>query len=916
MFPLTSSRGPPSLTSYPGGRDLPSISSLQRPGSSMSISSMLGSDSERLSRDSAPPVPVVTAPISSPAFDTVSAFSPPQHTLEKDVMDYSLTKRSRTPDGYYNAQKKGTRAMRAYSGGTPPSMNNTSSGCSHEMYRFGPPLRAQPPSELSIFSQSAQTSGAPQPYNQQPRRTSMSGIPQRPNSQPFEHTAPPQDQNESRASRSGNNGPPMTHDSRQGLASTCVENERRIAGNRLIAEKRESHGRYVREEAERERGNISQVSSRSRFPASYQSQPIFGARDSDNQRKTHGSWNSQESRQRSPEAQRAAQAERPVAEMSNHGFRRYSTTSHSPFAAGSLRILQATRQIGGPQTQQEYATPSTLPTAVPFKENTDMDRLNYDPTRIGGDALYRTPASVVNEGPQRKRSEEGQQQQQQQQQQRGLLNVGADTIKRGGRISPLPQAVQGAQSQMSGPAGEPGIKSEFGRMFSGIGSGVGSAMPIAGIVGSGTPTPVGPSPAKRDDGAQRSPFRGGDEMIGVKVARVASRGGRKSRKIKDEENKIDSESGEGRGTPHVVSARGGKKSKHSHHHHVYQHGHQHGHHHHHHHHHKPDDDMSSPLPTQPFNTPFNSFNAIRRTVTPIQAPSVTSSPANIHHHHHHHHHHTSKATPAISAPAFRKPTITILSQPLLASVSHLPRHHLGSTLYSPKIQIPSSIKSHEEARFGYATTPSPLPRFQGKENCTYTVRVPRFYLGRDQREELCQRRAVWGTGVYTDDSDPLAAVIHSGWIRGQWGRDVDVSMLDLCINDATSTSTKLAKPAQESQSILTAPPRIGPMAPIAGKDLHITLLVLPQLQNYASTVAYGMKSRSWGGNHDGMSFKIEKIAWVDEGIGKAEERGGEARRKRLRAMLETRTMTTGRGLQLRVAWPSTTNVMPAEVAAA
>lgn len=106
------------------------------------------------------------------------------------------------------------------------------------------------------------------------------------------------------------------------------------------------------------------------------------------------------------------------------------------------------------------------------------------------------------------------------------------------------------------------------------------------------------------------------------------------------------------------------------------------------------------------------------------------------------------------------------------------------------------------------------------------------------------------------------------------------------------------------------------MIPPAGKDLHITLLVLPQLQNYASTVAYGVKSRAWGGNHDGMSFKIEKIAWVDEGIGKGEERGGEARRKRLRAMFETRTMAAGPGLQLRVAAPGSMRVIPAKMAVA
>ena len=320
---------------------------------------------------------------------------------------------------------------------------------------------------------------------------------------------------------------------------------------------------------------------------------------------------------------------------------------------------------------------------------------------------------------------------------------------------------------------------------------------------------------------------------------------------------------------------------------------------------------------QPVDTPFSSFSAFRRTATPTQKRSITPSPAGMHHHHHHHHHHTSKATSATSAPNLYKPTITVHSQPLLASVAHLPRHHLGSTLYSPRIQLPSSTASHEETKFGFATTPSPLPRFQGKENCTFTVRVPRYYLARDQREAICRRRAVWGTDVYTDDSDPLAAVIHSGWVRGQWGEDVDTSVLDLCMNEPTPTSLKLAKTGSEPQSTLTAPPRNGPMMPIAGKDLQLTLLVLPQLQNYASTVAYGIKSRSWGDNHDGMSFKIEKIAWVDERAGKGEERGGEARRKRIRAMLQTRTMSTGRpSLQLRVTGPRTISVVSAQVAAA
>lgn len=77
--------------------------------------------------------------------------------------------------------------------------------------------------------------------------------------------------------------------------------------------------------------------------------------------------------------------------------------------------------------------------------------------------------------------------------QRNLLAV-HDINRNKGRVSPMPQAVQGAQPQQLGPAGEPGIKSEFGRMFAGIGSGVGMSSPIAGSASF-----ANASLAKRDD---------------------------------------------------------------------------------------------------------------------------------------------------------------------------------------------------------------------------------------------------------------------------------------------------------------------------------------------------------------------------------------------------------------------------------
>lgn len=243
-------------------------------------------------------------------------------------------------------------------------------------------------------------------------------------------------------------------------------------------------------------------------------------------------------------------------------------------------------------------------------------------------------------------------------------------------------------------------------------------------------------------------------------------------------------------------------------------------------------------------------------------------------------------------------------QPLLKTVAHLPRQHLGSTLYCPKIDVPTATATPESAKFGYSSTPVPIPRFEGKENCTFTIRVPRFRIDRSHREEICARRAIWGTGVYTDDSDPVAAAIHSGFIRGEWGDDVDISMLDLEIKEQYQhapqgmalNGTNSAVKSQQDGSDPKKETKIPPVPP-ADKDLHITLLILPPLEQYDSSVLFGLKSRSWGSNHDGMSFKIEKIDWIDEGVAKGEERGGEARRKRLRTMMNSGRICTGAGMK-------------------
>lgn len=195
--------------------------------------------------------------------------------------------------------------------------------------------------------------------------------------------------------------------------------------------------------------------------------------------------------------------------------------------------------------------------------------------------------------------------------------------------------------------------------------------------------------------------------------------------------------------------------------------------------------------------------------------------------------------------------------------------------------------------------PNLIPRFRGKANCTFTIRVPRFHLTDTEREEICRRRAIWGVDVYTDDSDPVAAAIHAGWICGEWGEGVDLSMLDPNYANAPKTEPSRRTASAQANLILTNPPSV-PMQPVSGKDLHINILILPALQRYTSCTRYGIKSRSWGDSHDGMSFMIEKITWIDEGAGNGEERNGEARRKRMKNMAAGQGATTGPPLRLNV----------------
>lgn len=137
---------------------------------------------------------------------------------------------------------------------------------------------------------------------------------------------------------------------------------------------------------------------------------------------------------------------------------------------------------------------------------------------------------------------------------KSFLAFGPDANRRTGRASPLPQAVQGAQAQPLSVGKDPHVKSEFGRMFSGLGG-----------LGSSTPSRGSPMP----QGVQESILPGIDTNEHLRLQRVNSQNGRKPKRVKDEE--VYDEENDGRSTPFGLRANKRNKNTHHHHHHAHTH---------------------------------------------------------------------------------------------------------------------------------------------------------------------------------------------------------------------------------------------------------------------------------------------------------------------------------------------------------
>ncbi|GAA6035340.1 hypothetical protein JCM8097_008821 [Rhodosporidiobolus ruineniae] len=119
-----------------------------------------------------------------------------------------------------------------------------------------------------------------------------------------------------------------------------------------------------------------------------------------------------------------------------------------------------------------------------------------------------------------------------------------------------------------------------------------------------------------------------------------------------------------------------------------------------------------------------------------------------------------------------------------------------------------------------------------------------------------RKRKVWGTDVYTDDSDVLAVLLHSGWLRvgrrERRKRAGERGAGEEALKRALMPGEPPRPQGEEEEEEESVP-----------KALKVTLGVCPPLVRYQGLGRQGVRSRSWGNGHDGVSLRVEKVEGVE-----------------------------------------------------
>lgn len=129
----------------------------------------------------------------------------------------------------------------------------------------------------------------------------------------------------------------------------------------------------------------------------------------------------------------------------------------------------------------------------------------------------------------------------------------------------------------------------------------------------------------------------------------------------------------------------------------------------------------------------------------------------------------------------------------------------------PEAKKPRQTDDNNTAQHVYQPC-AMIPALSSKVNSLVEVLLPAKYITSDLKNVKLRR--LWGTDVYTDDSDLIAALVHTGHVK--------------------------LKPAAPKLPLL------------------VSLRVCPPQTSYCGTERNGLTSRSWTKEHCSVSYKIER----------------------------------------------------------
>ena len=123
-------------------------------------------------------------------------------------------------------------------------------------------------------------------------------------------------------------------------------------------------------------------------------------------------------------------------------------------------------------------------------------------------------------------------------------------------------------------------------------------------------------------------------------------------------------------------------------------------------------------------------------------------------------------------------------------------------------------------------------------------------------------RRLWGTEVYTDDSDLVGMLVHGGWL---------VPALNAAPAEEAAAATAEEDAGKRKRS--TQPKEAG---------LRVELRVVGRLLRFIGTDRHGLRSRGWGNSHDGASLIVENVSLIE--VRATSKEGGSFRKGRPRVI--------------------------------